>query len=310
MRGLFWCYLLVICSDILRELATVSSGSHGREVEKQAAKAAISTVGMNFNVGISIKLEFYVAGLVKIGCWLDRSKNYSIEVFIIADEDRFDRDGYIQDLYEQISDSKSIELLKYVNCVMMDDYGLGAVPTESLVHITMDDCVLSNNCFSGQIDECEKLRSIKFKDCEIVFKDRRLPVESIFALIDVFKTMESLEEVIFQDCSIREGDNEHSFTYKRKVIKSKTVRLNDNWLRDYEQLNSIEFQNCDFVDGCNGVFELIDTFKRMESLEEVVFKDCTIQQEDQQYSFKYEQKSINSKIVSLLMEMNVTERSI
>jgi hypothetical protein len=60
--------LLVICSGVLRVLATVSSGSHGREVEKQADKAAISTVGMNFNVGISIKLEFYVARLVKIGC--------------------------------------------------------------------------------------------------------------------------------------------------------------------------------------------------------------------------------------------------
>jgi len=101
---------------------------------------------------------------------------------------------------------------------MRDDYGLGALPTESLVRITMDDCVLSNKCLSGEIDECEKLRSIEFKDCEIVFEDCRL-LESIFALIDVFKTMESLEEVIFQDCTIREGDNEHSFNYKRKVIK-------------------------------------------------------------------------------------------
>jgi hypothetical protein len=248
---------------------------------------------------------YYLDGYSKLGGWIARLS--SIEVFVIADEDRFDRGGSIQDLYEQISDSKSIEFLKYVNCVMRDDYGLGALPTESLVRITMDDCVLSNKCLSGEIDECEKLKSIEFKDCEIVFEDCRL-LESIFALIDVFKTMESLEEVIFQDCTIREGDNEHSFNYKRKVIKSKTITSNDNCLCDREKLNSIEFRHCDFVDGCHCVFEFIDTFKTIESLEEVVFKDCTIQQEDQQYSFKYEKKSINSKIVSLLMEMNVKER--
>jgi hypothetical protein len=243
-----------------------------------------------------------VDGYSVLGRWIARLN--SIEVFVIADEDNFDRVGSIQDLYEQISDSKSIEFLKYVNCAMMDDYVFGALPRESLVRITMDDCVLSNKCL-GEIEECEKLKSIEFKDCKIVFEDRRL-LESIFALIDIFKTMESLEEVIFQDCTICEGDNEHSFNYKRKVIKSETITLNDyNRTNDHENLNGIEFRNCDFVDGCRGVFELIDTFKRMESLEEVVFKDCTIQQEDQQYSFKYEQKSINSKIVSLFMEMNV-----
>ena len=42
----------------------------------------------------------------------------SLEVFVIADEDAFDREGYISGFYEEISASRSIKHLQYSNCDM------------------------------------------------------------------------------------------------------------------------------------------------------------------------------------------------
>jgi hypothetical protein len=71
-------WLKVDSVDAFRLLATDSGGFHGHRGEKQADGAAILVVGLIFNVGISIKLSFYVLMSLKIGCWLDQNKNYSI----------------------------------------------------------------------------------------------------------------------------------------------------------------------------------------------------------------------------------------
>jgi len=136
----------------------------------------------------------------------------SVEVFVIADEEDFDRDGYISGFYEEISASKSIKHFQYSNCEMMDDYGLCALPTDSLVSIKLINCKLSDNCITDGFSHCEKLNRIEFQNCDFV--DGK---DGVSQLIDEFNENDLLA-VIFSGCKYFKDGKQSSFEYSKKPI--------------------------------------------------------------------------------------------
>jgi hypothetical protein len=133
----------------------------------------------------------------------------SLEVFVIADEDAFDREGYISGFYEEISASRSIKHLQYSNCDMTDDYGLCVLPTESLVSLEVINCTLSDNCICDGFSHCENLRTIEFRNC--IFVDGNYGVSM---LISEFNNNNSLD-VIFVDCVYHKDNVKFSIGYSK-----------------------------------------------------------------------------------------------